>query len=592
MSENRGLIAVVVVLLVALVGLVCVGLGALIYCPQPGSICSGFFGATTTANQNTPSTSPTAVGNQNQSQNQNQNQGQNQNPQPSQGNTAPVGNTLRLPGGSGAGGDPPTLDPAQTSDVESATYIVEIFSGLVSFNKDLKIVPELAEKWDVSNEGKTYTFTLRKDAKFHDGRPVTAQDVKYSLERAADPKTRSTVSPLYLGDIVGFMDKYTGKAQDISGVKVIDNYTVQIDIKAPVTYFLAELAHPTSYVVDKFNVESGDQPWYLKPNGTGPYKLVSWDQGQQIVLEKNPDYYGDPKPSVDRVEYLLGGGSPMTRYENGDLDAVAVSLADIERVSDTNSPLNKELQVVPQLSTSFLVFNTRKPPFDDPKVRLAFAMSIDKNKIVDVVYKKMAEPAKGILPESFPGYNPNQQGIPYDPEGAKKLLAESKYANGLPDIVWNTVGGGGTAAPSTQAIAEMLKDNLGANISIEQTDWATYLSEISGTNVDFQMFDIGWSADYVDPENFFGILFRSDSLNNWSGYNNPEVDKLIDQASLESDLEKRINLYQQAEDLILKDAPVLPLTYGRDYWLTKPYVKGVFYPPLVVERLKYITLEK
>src|SRR5581483_4115315 len=165
MSENRGLIAVVVVLLVALVGLVCVGLGALIYCPQPGSICAGLFGATMTANQNVPATSPTAVGTQNQ--NQNQNQGQNQNPQPSQGNTAPVGNTLRLPGGSGAGGDPPTLDPAQTSDVESATYIVEIFSGLVSFNKDLKIVPELAEKWDVSNGGKTYTFTLRKDAKFH-----------------------------------------------------------------------------------------------------------------------------------------------------------------------------------------------------------------------------------------------------------------------------------------------------------------------------------------------------------------------------------------------------------------------------------------
>lgn len=591
MSENRGLIAVVVILLVALVGLVCVGIGALVYCPQPGSACAGLFGSPGNISQNPqPQTQPTAVQNQNQNQNQGQNQTPNQNPPSS--SSAPSGNVLRLPGGSGLGGDPPTLDPANTSDVESATYIVEIFSGLVGFNKDLKIVPDLAEKWETSNDGKTYTFTLRQDAKFHDGRPVTAQDVKYSLERAADPKTRSTVSPLYLGDIVGFMDKYTGKATEVSGVKVLDNHTIQIDIDKPITYFLASLAHPTSYVVDKFNVESGEQPWYLKPNGTGPFKLVQWDQGQQIVLEKNPDYYGDVKPSIDRVEFLLGGGSAMTRYENGDLDATRVSIADIDRVNDPASPLNKEMTVDPQLSTSFIVFNTRKPPFDDPKVRMAFAMSIDRNKLNDVVFKKMPVVATGILPQAFPGFNQDLKGIPYDPEGAKKLLAESKYASGLPDIVWSTVGGGGTAGSDVQAIAEMLKENLGANISVEQTDWATYLSQINGSNIDFQMFDIGWSADYVDPHNFIGLLFRGGSLNNWSGYDNPDVNKLIDDASVEPTLEKRIATYQQAEEKILQDAPVLPLTYGRDYWLTKPYVKGVFYPPLVIERLKYITLEK
>lgn len=591
MSENRGLVAVVVVLLVALVGLVCVGIGALVYCPQPGSMCAGLFGAPSTVTQNTPSQQPTAVQGQNQNPAQNQNQSQNQN------NTAPSGNVLRLPGGSGFGGDPPTLDPANTSDVESATYIVEIFSGLVTFNQELKIVPDIAERWETSNDGKTYTFFLRQDAKFHDGRPVTAQDVKYTLERAADPRTRSTVAPLYLGDIVGFTEKYTGQAKEITGVTVVDNYTIQIDIKRPITYFLASLAHPTSYIVDKFNVESGEQPWYLKPNGTGPFKLTQWDQGQLIVLEKNDEYYGDIKPSVDRVEMILGGGSAMTRYENGDLDAVRVSIADIERVSDTSNPLNKELVVEPQLSTGFLVFNTRKPPFDDPKVRMAFAMSIDTAKIAQVVYKDMVQPATGILPQAFPGFNPNLQGIKYDPEGAKKLLAESTYANGLPDIVWNTVGGGGAAGSDTQAIAEMLKENLGANISIEQTDWATYLSQINGTNIDFQMFDIGWSADYVDPHNFLGILFASKidgqpNPQNWSGYTNPEVDALLDKAGTTQNLEERIQYYQQAEEMILKDAPVLPLTYGRDYWLTKPYLKGAFYPPLVIERLKYITIDR
>ncbi len=283
MSENRGLVAVVVVLLVALVGVVCLGIGAVVYCPTPGSACAGLFGASAVA-QNTPSAQPTAAA----SQDSNQNSGQSQNNQNSTNSTA-AGNVLRLPGGSGAGGDPPTLDPAQTSDVESATYIVEIFSGLVGFDKDLKIVPDIAESWEVSNGGKTYTFKLRENVTFHDGRPVTAQDVKYSLERAADPATRSTVAPLYLGDIVGFTEKYTGQAKEMEGVKVIDNYTLQIDIKRPVAYFLASLAHPTSYVVDKFNVESGEQPWYLKPNGTGPYKLTQWDQGLMIVLEKNTD---------------------------------------------------------------------------------------------------------------------------------------------------------------------------------------------------------------------------------------------------------------------------------------------------------------
>jgi ABC-type transport system substrate-binding protein len=326
--------------------------------------------------------------------------------------------------------------------------------------------------------------------------------------------------------------------------------------------------------------------------------LKSWDQGQQIVLVKNPNYYGDPKPSVDEVDFILGGGSPMTMYENGDLDAAAVSIADIERVNDPSNPLNKEVSVSPQLSTSFLIFNTRKAPFDDVNVRKAFAMSIDRQKLIDVVLKKIPVPATGILPQAFPGFNENLKALPYDPDQAKQLIQQSKYAGKLPDIVWSTSGGGGTAGPVTQAIAEMLKQNLGVNISIEQTDFASYLSQINGPNVPYQMFDIGWSADYVDPNDFLGVLFHSAgaaggfAVQNWAGYTNPDVDKLLDQASLETDQSKRVQIYQQAEQMILNDVPALPLWYGRDYWVTKPYVKGIFYPPLIIPRLKYISLQK
>lgn len=579
MSDNKWLIGVVAILLVVLVGLVCVGVGGLIYCSQPGGPCGALFGGSRiVGNQPSVGTTPSAPGSATRA--------------PSTGGSAPAGNVLRLPGGTGAGGDPPTLDPANSGDAESAVYINEIFSGLVSFNKDLKIVPEIAQTFDISSNGTVYTFHLRQDAKFHDGRPVTAQDFKYSLERAADPKTHTAVSPLYLSDIVGFMDKYNSKADTISGVKVVDNYTLQLTIDGSKSYFLAELTHPVAFVVDKNNVEGPNQPWYLKPNGTGPFMLDSWQQGQEIVLKKNPDYYGDPKPQLDEVDFILGGGSPMTMYENGDLDATVVSVADVERVTDPTNALNKELTIVPELDTGFLIFNTQKPPFDDVNVRKAFAMSVDRQKLIDVVAKKMPLPATGILPPAFPGFNPDLKAIPYDPAQAKQLLAQSKYAGKLPDIKWTTVGSGGTSGADTQAIAQMLKDNLGVNISIDQTDWATYISQISGTNIQYQMFDIAWIADYVDPHDFLTVLFHSGSYNNWSSLNDPEIDKLLDQADVEQDQTKRFQLYQQAEQKIMDQVPVLPLSYGRVYWLTKPYVKGVFYPPLVIPRLKYISIAK
>lgn len=583
MSENRGLLAVVVVLLVALVGLVCVGVGALVYCTQPGQACFGLGSPAVAGNTPAPgqpqaTRPPSAPG---------------QTPgaaQPTRPSTTAGQNVLRFPE---TGGDPPTLDPANAGDVNSARYVVEIFSGLVTFNKDLKIVPEIAESWKISQDGKVYTFTLRKDVKFQDGRPVTAQDFQYSIERAADPRTRSTTAPTYLGDIVGFMDKYTGKAKTISGLKVVDDYTLEITIDAPKVYFLAQMTFPTAFVLDKNNVERGSQPWYLKPNGTGPFKLQEWAQGQRIVLAKNTSYYGDPKPSVDQITFVLSGGSPMTMYENGDLDATPVSIVDIDRVSDKTNALNKDLSISPELSTFYLVFNTSKPPFDDVNVRKAFAYAIDRQKLIEVVYKNMAVPATGILPLAFPGKNESLQGIPYDPAKAKDFLSKSKYANKMPDITWNTVGGGGSAGADTQAVAQMLKDNLGVDVSIQQSDWASFLTQINDPQHNtFQMFDTGWSADYVDPFNFFDVLFHSGSYQNWANYSNPDVDKLLDQARVETDNNKRIQLYNQAEQKLMDDLPALPLLYNREYWLTKPYVKGSFYPPLVIPRLKYLSIER
>ncbi|MEW5720716.1 MAG: ABC transporter substrate-binding protein, partial [Chloroflexota bacterium] len=450
-SGNRWLIGVIVILLIALCGAVCVGGGVLYFLTQPEANPFAQGGPSIGATPGRQAV-PTAAR------------------PPATGGKA----ILRLPGST----DPRTLDPAQVNDTNAGEYVAEIFSGLVTLDKDLKVVPDIAEKWDVSEDRQTFTFYLRKEVKFHDGRPVTAQDFKYSIERVANPATLSPTAENYLGDIVGVREKLNRKAAEVSGVQVVDDYTLKITIDAPKSYFLAKLTFPTAYVVDKNNVERGGRTWTDKPNGTGAFKLKEYVRGQRIILAKNENYYGEVKPKLEEVQFILSGGSAMTMYENGDLESVYVTISDIERIQDPNSPLNKELYVGPSLSTGFIVFNTRKPPFDDPKVRQAFAYAIDRQKVIDVVYRKMPLVANTILPPGMPGYTESVNPNTYDPAKAKQLLADSKYAGKLPDITWTTIGAGGSAAQNVQVMVSMLQSNLGARISIQQTDDASFFNTI------------------------------------------------------------------------------------------------------------------
>lgn len=491
------------------------------------------------------------------------------------------------------GAEPTTLDPHLVTDFDSATYIVEIFSGLVSLNPDLQIVPDLAKSWDIDDSGTVYTFHLREDAQFHDAKPVTAQDFKWSFERALDPETRSTVSSLYLNDIIGAMDKLEGRADEVEGVKVIDDHTLQITIDAPKAYFLAKLTYPTGFVLDRENVESGGRTWTDQPNGTGAFRLREYRLGEEIVLERNRFYYGEPKPAVQRVRFLLAGGSPMIMYESGDIDATGVGLADIERVTDPTDPLHDELTVVaPTLSTFYVGLNSSIPPFDDPRVRQAFNYAIDKEVLANVVLRRTRVPAEGILPPEMPGYNPGLDVYDFDVERAKELIAESKYGSveELPDITLTTSGAGAEPGIIATAVIGMLEQNLGIEVSVELVESAVFFSEVGEGN--YQMFSLGWSADYPDPQDFLDIMFHSESTNNHMNYSNPEVDRLLEAARVELDHDKRMQLYQEIERMIVEDAPWIPLFHNAEYWLTKPYVKGMVYPPAVVPRLKYVWLEK
>jgi len=496
-------------------------------------------------------------------------------PRPSSGSTADL-RLVALP--------PETMDPALVGDLDSARYVYNVFSGLVSLDEELQVRPELAEAWEVSPDGLVYTFHLRHDAQFHDGRPVTAEDVRYSLERACDPATRSRVAGAYLADIVGVKEKLAGQAETIRGVEVLDDYTIRLTIDAPKSYFLSKFTHSTAFVVDREQVES-DPEWLRHPNGTGPYRLVEWTD-DQIVLEPNPHYYGD-RPGVRRVVcHTSVSGSPMTMYETGELDVVPVSSDQIERVMDPANPLNRELRVVPLLDTFYVGLNVREPPFDDPKVRRAFAMGLNRKAIVSVLLKGRAEEARGILPPGMPGYNPDLEGIPYDPEQASVLLAESRYGGpeGLPPITLS-VGGSGQLG---EALAEMWGDSLGANVDVEVpmggigTEW---------NEGRLQMVVLGWIADYPDPENFLDLLFHSQSPQNSTGYSNPKVDELLEAARAEQDQEKRFALYREAEKLIVQDAPWIPLYHTESHLLVKPYVKDLVMTPQGLYDLRRVRVE-
>ena len=294
------------------------------------------------------------------------------------------------------------------------------------------MVADLAESWEISSDAQTYTFKIRDDAVFHNGKPITAQDFKWSLERAASPDTASPVAETYLGDIVGVNEVLEGNSNSISGIKVIDDKTVQIQIDAPKAYFLQKLTYPTASVVDRENVEAGGRTWTDKPNGSGPFKMVEYKIGERLILERHDDYHLEPA-KLKKIQMNLAGGSSMAMYENDEIDLTGISLFDLERIKDPNDPLHSDLVVAnPSFSISYIGFNVEQPPFDDRNFRQALNHAVDKELIAKEVLADLVVPAYSILPPGFPGHSDDLEGLRYDPTLAKKLLSESRY--GDPDI--------------------------------------------------------------------------------------------------------------------------------------------------------------
>ena len=486
--------------------------------------------------------------------------------------------------------DPPTLDPHIAQDSTSASIILELYSGLVTLGTDLQIAPDLAKSWTISDDGMKYTFTLRDNAKFHDGKKITASDFLWSFNRAANPSTTSTTAEDYLGDIIGVSDVIAGKTDTISGIKMIDNQTIEINIDAPKAYFLAKLTYPVAFVLDKQNLS--DPNWIEKPNGSGPFTLDEYLVGEKLVLKRNDNWHKNIA-KLDYVSMNLAGGSAMAMYENCEIDITGVGMSDLERVLDPSNSLNKDVVVAPlDFSQYYIGFNLNEPPFDDIHFRQALAYSINKELIASEVLSDLVKPAYGILPPGFPGYNENVTGFKFDEAAAKDALAKSKYSDitTLPRLILSVPGTGGSAGLDIEVILEMWKQTLGIDVEIQQLEWATFLQMLNKKELQF-FSGLGWVADYPDPENFLDVNFHSSKSTNHNNYSNPEVDNLLELARVEADVSMRLDLYNKAEKIIVNESPWIPLWFpGDQYVLINQRIKNYKLTPMSVPKYSLIEI--
>lgn len=504
-------------------------------------------------------------------------------PAPAELPTGPGGNLIMTLGAQ----DPPSLDPALVGDVLSAFVVRQLFTGLVRLDNQLEVQPDLAWRWDLSDDGRTYTFTLREDARFADGSPLTTEDVRYSFERATDPALgvgRVLPAATYLTDIVGVREKLAGEAETISGLEVLDEQTIALTIDQPKSYFLAKLAHPTSFIVDRQAVEQGGAGWYEQPNGSGPFAIETWRSNAVMVLRRNVNFYRD-LAELDRVTFLMGANAsnPLVLYEQGEIDVTGVPSFALDRVQDESNPLSQELVSVPQLSITYIGMNVELPPFDDPYVRQAFSLMLDRDKIANVSLYGSVVPARGVLPPGMPGYSPDLPAPEVDLERARNLLEESRYggAENLPPIA--AYGGGWTST-----LAE-IGETMGITIEVRgYENFGAFLSALDENQ--FPLYSAGWVADYPDPENFLGLLFGGGSPENHTLYDNPEVNALLEEAAIETDDEARWELYREAERLIMADAPFIPIYHNVDHTLIKPYVRGLEVTPMGMLDLSNVEL--
>lgn len=485
--------------------------------------------------------------------------------------------------------DPETIDPQLNSTVGGSVILSNTFEGLVTFDEDLKPIPGTAESWDISEDGLVWTFHIREEAKWSDGKPVTADDFVYAWRRAVDPEVPCDYA--YMFDLVENGTKaYNGEvAPEELGVKAIDDKTLEVTLEAAASYMIEVFGFPTLFPVRKDMIEKDPEGWAFNPElavSNGPFKLESYTQNDVLTIVPNEEYWDKDRVKLDKLNFvfIVEQSTALSAMEAGDLDGIdEVPNQEIPRLQAES----EDFIIAPYLGVYYYCFNLTAEPFDNVKVRKAFSKAIDRNAIVTTVTLGGQKPATGYVPSgvTFAGEDFREAGGDYgmDPmsaqvEEAMKLLEEAGYPNGegLPKITlqYNTSENHKKIA---EAIQEMWKQNL--NIDVELSNMETRVHYPALEEGNFQIARAGWIGDYNHPMTFLDLLL-SESGNNYTQVENEEFDKVINEAKITSDEKKALELMHKAEDIIMENQMVMPIYYYTRPMMMGQHVKGWYRSPL------------
>ena len=459
-----------------------------------------------------------------------------------------------------------TFDPAIGYDWQNWSMIKSLFDGLMDYKPGTtELIPDLAESYTISDDGLTYTFNLREGVKFHNGRTMTAGDIKYSIERTVNPETQSPGQGFFW-QIAGFDAMASGDAKELSGITTPDDNTVVIKLSQPDATFLHVAAINFGFAVPREEVEKYGPDFGRNPVGTGAYKMTDWTLGQHVVFERHADYFREGAPLLDKITFEVGQepSVALLRLKRGEVDVLGDPIPSANFLQEKNDPANEGLIVEGGLlHTGYITLNTTKPPFDNKLVRQAVNMAINKERVIKIVNGR-ASVANQPLPPAMPGYDDKFVGYPYDPEKAKGMLAEAGYPNGFETELYamNTDPNPRIAQSFQQDLAA-----IGIKAEIKALAQATVIDAGGeGTAPMLWSGGMAWIADYPDPSNFYGPILGCGGAVpggwNWAKYCNKEIDALAAKAdgmASDDQAAARIDLWRQIYNKIMDDAPWVPV---------------------------------
>jgi oligopeptide transport system substrate-binding protein len=488
------------------------------------------------------------------------------------------------------GAEPDTIDPQQLSFIGEVGIAQLIFEGLMGLNGKLEAVPAAAEKMEVSGDGLKYTFTMRAGLKYSDGKPLNARNFEYAWKRLFDPRVPNRQYSSIAYDIVG-AEELDNMSPDNSaaieaamgrlGVKATDDMHIEFTLKNKAVYFPYVLTLWTGWPSRQDLVEAGGEDWTTHRTGryyigNGPYVLKEYNPPEIMRFEANPNYrLGAPKVKELRAYFANDGAIAFEAYKKGELDVHTLATDDFQTAK--NDPgLSKELVQVAGNCTFYIGFNVQKPPFDNVKVRQAFAQAFDRQEYVDEIANGLGKPALSFIPPEHPGHAPDIKMYEFNADAARKTLADAGFPNGqgLPEVKLTY-----SATPRNKTrfewIQAQLRANLGVRAQLDPVESSAYTALLKNPRTTPQVFFLGWCQDYPDPQNWLTTVFHSTSTVTHVGWKNQEFDTLTKQADAEPDPAKRMQMYHQAHEVLVREAPVVFLYWDVANYLIKPYVQGM-----------------